>query len=108
MPYDDPDPTDPMTLHGMEVETDDPRAVRQMAECFIEELLRAGMPSKRILEVFDSSAFAGPALAMRTMRREEIVELIDHELAKRPRVNGDRWMVDRSPSGAVELPVLNT
>ena len=37
MPHNDPDPTDPMALHGVAVQTDDPSVMRQMAQCFIEE-----------------------------------------------------------------------
>lgn len=37
MPYDDPDPTDPMTLHSVVVETRDNSAMTDMAECFIDE-----------------------------------------------------------------------
>lgn len=107
MPYDDPDPTDPMTLHGMEVETDDPESVRQMAACFIEELVRTGMPANQILEVFSSGEFAGPTLAMRNLGPSEIAELIKRELAKRRWTSGDRLIVDRTPNGAIELPVLN-
>ncbi len=108
MPYDDPDPTDPMTLHGIEVETDDPQAVRQMAACFIEELVRSGMPARQILEIFESKDFAGPALAMQDLGPSEISELIQHELAKRPGGSDARRIVDRAPSGAIELTVLTT
>ena len=59
MPYGDPDHTDPLTLHGVVVETDDPTCVQEMAACFIEEYLRseqAEHPEKTEAEVIAAVA----------------------------------------------------
>ena len=42
MPYEDPDPEDPMQLVGVEIECPDGSATRDMAACFVEEFLRMG------------------------------------------------------------------
>ena len=105
MPYDDPDPTDPMTLHGVEVQTDDPNAVRDMATCFIEEFARLGVSAERIMDMFKDGAFAGPAMARRVLGDRAIAELIAEQMALRgPR--GLRAAVDREPDGRVSLPVM--
>lgn len=105
MPYDDPDATDPMTLHGVAVETDDPDAARNMADCFIEELVRLGFDAPRIREVFLDERFAGPAMATRQLGMETVEKLIDFHLRIRgPRMG--RSCVNRRADGAIELPVL--
>lgn len=105
MPYDDPDATDPMTLHGVAVETDDPDAARNMADCFIEELVRLGFDAPRIREVFVDQRFAGPAMATRQLGMSAIEKLIDFHLRIRgPRAA--RSCVDRRADGAIELPIL--
>ena len=63
MPYDDPDPTDPMTLHGVAVETEDDGPMIDMAACFVEEYLRSGFDADRVLGVFKTQGYAGPFLA---------------------------------------------
>jgi len=105
MPYDDPDPTDPMTLTGVELEVDDPRSIREMAECFAEEYVRMGLSPRAILEIFESGEFAGPALAMRRLGREAVLEiLLEQHLLRGPR--GLRVQIDQMPGGALSLPVL--
>jgi len=105
MPYDDPDPTDPMTLTGVEILVDSPDAARDMAECFVEEYVRLGLSPEAILELFDRGEFAGPTLAFRQLGRGAI-ETIIHEqfLLRGPR--GLRVQVDRTPVGGLSLPVM--
>ena len=67
MPYDDPDATDPMTLHGVVVETESDAAMRDMAECFVEEYIRSGFEADRILKMFQTQGYAGPFLAYQTL-----------------------------------------
>ena len=90
MPYDDPDPTDPMTLHGVAVETDDPTAMREMASCFIDEYLRMGFTRDRVLGMFKIPQYIGPYMAYESLGKETITELID-EIAS-------RWGDRRSPN----------
>ena len=82
MPYDDPDPTDPMTLHGVVVETDDPTTMREMATCFIDEYLRMGFTEDRVLNMFRIPQYVGHYMAYESLGKEAITELID-EIASR-------------------------
>ena len=90
MPYDDPDPTDPMTLHGVVVETDDPTTMLEMATCFIDEYLRMGFTEDRVLSMFRIPQYVGPYMAYESLGKEAIAELID-EIAS-------RWGHRRSPN----------
>ena len=81
MPYDDPDPTDPMTLHGVVIETEDDSAMRDMAECFVEEYIRSGFDADRILRMFRTEGYAGPFLAYQTLGEDAIRRIIDELLA---------------------------
>ncbi|MEK6799929.1 MAG: hypothetical protein AABZ12_13260 [Planctomycetota bacterium] len=82
MPYDDPDPSDPMTLHGVAVETSDDDAMQEMAECFIEEYARLGLDADRILHMFNTQGYAGPYLAATVLGKEQIGELVKTVLAR--------------------------
>ena len=104
MPYDDPDATDPMTLHGVGVETDDPEAIREMAACFVEEFVRLGLGADRIFELFTHGSFAGPSMALRALGPEAISNLIQDEFRRRGSRAG-RVAVDRT-AGGLSLPVL--
>ena len=104
MPYNDPDETDPMTLNGVEIETDDPSTMREMALCFIEEYVRLGYSAETILELFTNGDFAGPALAVRHLGHGAIRKLIESEFeCCGPRAR--RLAVDQTAAG-VSLPVL--
>lgn len=106
MPYNDPDTTDPMTLHGVELSVDEAGVAREMAECFVEEFIRLGHGSDSILQLFLAGEFAGPALAMRQLGREQIEAIIQEQFSRW----GGRGLgvkVEQSPSGAVSLPVLD-
>ena len=82
MPHNDPDPTDPMTLHGVAVETDDPSAMREMAGCFIDEYMRMGHDVDRLLGMFRIPQYAGPYMAFQALGEEAIVHLIDEFAAR--------------------------
>lgn len=106
MPWQDPDPTDPMTLHGVELDTDDGAAAEDMARCFIEEYARLGYGAARIREMFGRPEYAGMARAMEQVGPSRVEALIDEYFATR-RGRGDRLDLDQRPDGAVCLPVLN-
>jgi len=107
MPYDDPDPTDPMTLTGVELEVDAPGAMRDMAECFIEEYIRLGLSAEAIAGLFESGEFAGPALAINRLGRDLIRDMVQEQLLLRgPR--GVRMQIDQTPGGALSLPVMDS
>ena len=82
MPYDDPDATDPMTLHGVVVETSDNAAMLEMAECFIDEYARLGFDANRILHMFNTRGYAGPFMAKGALGEEKIHELVQRVLAR--------------------------
>ena len=82
MPYADPDPTDPMTLHGVVVETADDSAMLEMAECFIDEYARLGFDANRILHMFRTKGYAGPYMATEILGEEAIHDLVDLVLAR--------------------------
>ena len=106
MPYDDPDPTDPMTLHGVAVETAGDSAVLEMAECFIDEYARLGFDANRILHMFNTRGYAGPFMAATVLGKERIRELVDTVLA---RWGGRRAVVvsHATEKQGVSLTVLN-
>lgn len=103
MPYDDPDPTDPMTLHGVGVETADESATLEMAECFIDEYARLGFDANRILHMFNSRGYAGPFMTTQLLGAERIRELVERVIARwggrrdgsrvRPTERGDLGLV---------------
>ena len=105
MPYDDPDPTDPMTLTGVELAVDDDSSLRDMARCFIEEFARLGLSEPALLEIFERGDYAGPARATRAMGRDAIRAMIHEEfLLRGPRAR--RVVMDRRPDGSWSLPVF--
>ncbi len=105
MPYDDPDATDPMTLHGVVVETESDAAMRDMAECFVEEYIRSGFDVDQVLKMFQTRGYAGPFLAYQTLGEDAIRRIIDELI---PLWGGRKDKTDRSSSvnGQVSLPVL--
>ncbi|MFQ5422443.1 MAG: hypothetical protein ACE5F9_00520 [Phycisphaerae bacterium] len=107
MPYDDPDATDPMTLHGVVFETTDGAAMRDMAECFVEEYLRNGFDGARILKMFQTRGYAGPFLAYQSLGEDAIRRIIDGSI---PLWGGREDKTARSPSatGQISLPVLES
>lgn len=105
MPYDDPDPADPLTLHGIELPTDDAEAVRDMAACYIEEYFRLGLSAQAVASMFERGEFAGPSMALQQLGPEMISEMIAEQAVVRgPR--GGRVQVDQQPLGTLRLPVL--
>jgi len=109
MPHDDPDPTDPMTLHGVMMEDGHAPpldAVRDMAECFIDEYARLGFDADRILHLFRTRGYAGPYMAAEMLGDGAIRELVDAVLARwgRRRVSDT---AQRARNGDWSLTVFN-
>ncbi len=107
MPYDDPDATDPMTLHGVVVETENDAAMRDMAECFVEEYIRGGFDADRILKLFQTQGYAGPYLAYQTLGEDAIRRIIDELM---PLWGGrEERTAQMSPTnGQISLPILES
>ena len=107
MPYDDPDPTDPMTLEAVSIETDDPDATREMATCIIQEFLRMGFHPERIMKMFETSGYAGPNLALQTLGIETIRQIMDEQLSMRRPCARNCTPIQRTGVD-VSLPVLDS
>jgi hypothetical protein len=75
MPYDDPDPQDPMLLVGVGLEAG-PEAQRDMAYAFAEEFARLGYDGRQILALFMNPFYAGAHGACRELGREEVQSII--------------------------------
>jgi len=85
MPYGEPDNSDPMVLNGVVLEDGEAPpidAVREMAECFIDEYARLGFDANRILHMFRTRGFAGPYMAAEILGEAVIRELVDLVLAR--------------------------
>ena len=75
MPYDDPDPTDPTVLIGVEL-PGDVEATRDMAWVFAEEFARMGLGAPRIAELFRSPFYAGAHQALGVLGETEVSAII--------------------------------
>jgi len=74
-----------MMLNGVVLENgEDPplEAVREMAECFIDEYARLGFDANRILHMFRTKGYAGPYMATEILGENAIHELVDLVLAR--------------------------
>jgi len=96
-----------MTLHGVAIETESDEAVVEMAICFIEEYARLGFDEARILRLFRTQGYAGPALALRTLGEQRIRELIAQEITLRGARFGKTQSITTTTAG-ISLPVLET
>lgn len=104
MPYGEPDHTDPMTLHGVAVETDDATCVQEMAACFIEEYLRCDLDTEEIMRLFRSSEYAAAHMAYRAIGEEGLRGLLEEALLRRG--PGSRGAGATGRAGCMSLPVL--
>ncbi len=105
MPYDDPDPVDPMTITGVAFETSDDSAVREMAACMIEEYLRLGFDEDRLLKMFRVSGYVGPYMAYQALGEEAIRAMIAEYAGLRLRPP-ERLELVRRGDGGLGLPVI--
>ena len=109
MPYDDPDPTDPMTLHGVVLDADEPpplEAVREMAECFVEEYARLGFDRGRILRIFANPGYAGPNMAYEMLGEKDVFKLVDDVLARWGPMKKSEPLFQRNAQGVIGLSVI--
>ena len=85
MPYGDPDHTDPMTLSGVVLEdasAPTEEALRDMAECFVDEYARLGFDANRILHMFNTRGYAGPYMAKKILGENAIHAIVEMVLAR--------------------------
>ena len=107
MPHSDPDRNDPMALHGVSVETSDDGAMRDMAECFVEEYLRSGFDADRVMKMFETQGYAGAFLAYQTLGEDAIRRIIDELASLRGgRATGAPSAPDSN--GRISLPLLES
>ena len=79
MPKQEPDPTDPMTLTGVEVPATEQDVV-EMARGFAEEFAMCGWDENRLLHVFQNPRYAGPHLAWQQLGEERVRSVIEEAL----------------------------
>ena len=80
MPYDDPDPQDPMMLVGVALPAD-PEADRDMAYAFAEEFARLGYGARQIISLFREPFYAGAHGAYRRLGEAEIRRIVNETVA---------------------------
>ena len=109
MPYDDPDPGDPMLLVGVSLPGDEASQV-EMVYGFAEEFAKMGFDEDRILFLFRRPFYAGAHAAWRALGDARVASIIRETLE----VWGHMRLVDRDaapgPCGvfSVELPGRET
>ncbi len=83
MPHGNPDPTDPMALHGAAFEIsagEAQSAHREMAACLVREYFGMGFDPARILRMFQSPEYSGPFMTYGALGRDAIQSMIDEEM----------------------------
>ncbi|MCC6153948.1 MAG: hypothetical protein IT367_09335 [Candidatus Hydrogenedentes bacterium] len=80
MPYEDPDPDDPMTLNGVTLEAPIEAAV-EAAHAYAEELARAGLGRLGILLAFRTPEYRGPYGAYMALGHERIRDIVNESCA---------------------------
>ncbi len=75
MPYDDPDPTDPTMLIGVEApagETSD----TEMAYAFAQEFAQLGYSAERLMGLFRNPFYAGAHRALQVLGEDKIQSIV--------------------------------
>ena len=80
MPYDDPDPSDPTLLVGVEVPREDGSQL-EMAYVFAEEFARLGFSEQRLLALFHHPYYAGANRSFNILGEEKIRSIIQETLS---------------------------
>jgi hypothetical protein len=75
MPYDDPDPQDPMMLVGVEFPADREAQI-EMAYAFAEEFARLGYSERQILSLFQEPFYAGANGTYEALGNERVEAII--------------------------------
>jgi hypothetical protein len=95
MPYDDPDPQDPMMLVGVALHAS-PEAQRDMVYAFAEEFARLGYSGRQITSLFKEPFYAGAHGAYLQLGEAEVQRIVDETLS----VWGRMRLVDRDGAPA--------
>jgi hypothetical protein len=99
VPYDDPDPQDPMMLVGVTLPAD-PESQRDMAYAFAEEFARLGYSGRQIVSLFEEPFYAGAHGALLGLGEAEVRRIVDETVA----VWGRMRLVDREGEAAGQGP----
>lgn len=76
MPYDDPDPTDPNMLVGVEL-PGTAESTRDMAYVFAEEFVRLGFGKRKLMRIFQTPFYAGAYRAYLELGGAEVEKIVD-------------------------------
>ncbi len=76
MPMREADAEDPMELVGVRLPVADDQAMRDMAECFVEEFVRLGHTTDELMRMFRNPFYAGVHQAYLALGEAQIGELI--------------------------------
>ena len=80
MPYDDPDPDDPMTLTGVSLEAPIDAAV-EAAYAYADGLARSGLDRASIMLTFSAPEYRGPHGAYLALGHERILDIVNENCA---------------------------
>lgn len=98
MPYDDPDPTDPTVLVGVEAPAEEDTDL-QMAYVFAEEFASLGFSATRLLALFRHPFYTGAHRAFQSLGEKKIRSIIQEVLE----VWGNFRFVDRDLCDEVDV-----
>ncbi len=76
MPMREPNADDPMELVGVRLPVPDAQAMRDMAECYVEEFVRLGHTADELMSMFRNPFYGGVHQAYQALGEEHIGELI--------------------------------
>lgn len=100
MPYDEPDPTDPTMLVGVEAPALEDSDL-QMAWVFAEEFASLGFSERRLLALFHQPFYAGAYRALQNLGEEQIEAIVQEAV----QVWGNFRIVDRDTSEDIDVPL---
>jgi len=101
MPYDNPDPTDPQELVGVELPGDE-CVTREMAAAFADEFAQLGYNRAQIQALYRNAFYAGAHQAWQLLGDEEIARLVDESVNVWSRV---RYVVTDRPDEIEAQPL---
>jgi hypothetical protein len=76
MPMREADTDDPMELVGVRLPVPDDQAMRDMAECFVEEFVRLGHTADELMSMFRNPFYGGVHQTYQALGEAHIGELI--------------------------------
>jgi hypothetical protein len=105
MPYDDPDPSDPSILIGVEAPAN-PGGDEDMAYVFAEEYARMGFAPAGLLELFHNPFYAGAYRALEVLGEAKIRAIIGETFGIWGRVNNPIVDAEQAEAWDISLDSL--